>query len=172
MTVGKLEGNSLEMSCWSVQEQLEAYVGGALSGTERFGVECHLRTCAVCREELALERGLSGMMESFSTATAPADFAGGVVATWEGKREKLRQSPWADYRAAVSEFTFRTLVDPLLWTEYQFQSVFDSLRRQLMSPLQAVRAPFAGVTGGALRTVFSSLKAAYKLTTAPLAGGA
>jgi len=162
----------MEMSCRSVQEQLEAYIEGALSGTERFGVEFHLRTCAGCREALILERGLDGMAESYATADVPAGFACEVVATWEGKQEKLLQAPLAGYRAAVSEFAFRTLVDPLLWMEYQFQSAFDLLGAQLMAPLRAVRAPITGATGGALRMVFSSLKTTYKLTTAPLAGGA
>lgn len=172
MTVGKLGENSMERSCRSVQEQIEAYVRGELSGAEGFGVEFHLRSCADCREVAVLERGLSGMMASQAVVDAPADFASEVVAAWEGKREGSLQSPWAGYRAAVSEFTFRMLMDPLLLMEYQFQSAFESLGAQLMSPLQAVRAPLAGAAGGALRTIISSLKTTYKLTTAPLAGGA
>ncbi|MBT4496590.1 MAG: hypothetical protein HOC74_02640 [Gemmatimonadetes bacterium] len=162
----------MERSCRSVQEQLEAYAGGELSEAERFGVEFHLRACADCREALSLERGLSGMMASQETAEVPADFATQVVATWEGKPGKSLQSSWDGYRAAVSEFTFRTLVDPLLFMEYQFRSAFDSLGAQLGSPLETVRAPLAGAADGALRTIFSSLKKTYKLTAAPLAGGA
>jgi len=111
-------------------------------------------------------------MVSQEKAGVPADFASQVVTTWEGKREKSLGSSWEGYRGAVSEFAFRTLVDPLLLMEYQFRAAFESLGAQLMSPLETVRAPLAGATDGALRTIFSSLKKTYKLTAAPLAGGA
>ncbi|MBS2030092.1 MAG: zf-HC2 domain-containing protein [Deltaproteobacteria bacterium] len=51
------------MAC-SVSEDLTAYFDGELAAPERARVEVHLATCAECRGELELVRGLSARMQA------------------------------------------------------------------------------------------------------------
>src|SRR2546428_11207997 len=72
------------------EEQLAAYVDGALPGHERAEVERHLAECARCREEVALARAASQAMRGLEEVPAPAGVAS------EALREAAATSkpPW------------------------------------------------------------------------------
>ncbi len=57
------------------EEQLAAYVDGALPGHERAEVERHLAGCARCRDEVALARAASQAMRGLEELPAPAGVA-------------------------------------------------------------------------------------------------
>lgn len=69
---------------------LSAYLEGELSLIQCQGVEAHLRTCAVCRQELDLLHQTVNILQKLSLLTAPADFVEKLHLRIEEK-EKQRQ---------------------------------------------------------------------------------
>lgn len=159
-------------ACRSVQERLDLHAKRALGEGDAGEIDRHLRECTDCREAFALEMELLAMADESTTCSIPEGFAEEVVNTWsrDGWTDRLlrRRRRW---ETALSQFVFRTLVDPLLQVEYQMHSVSLLLRFQLVAPLQKVRGRLWSKGERVQRTVASSLRLAYRSATDPLIDG-
>lgn len=159
-------------ACRSVQEWLDLHAKRALDEGDAGAIDRHLRECTDCREAFALEMELLAMADESTTCFIPEGFAADVVDTWsrDGWADRLlrRRRRW---ETALSQFVFRTLVDPLLQVEYQMHSASILLRFQLVAPLQKVRGRLWGKVESVQRTIASPLRLAYRSATDPLIDG-
>jgi hypothetical protein len=86
---------------------LGAYVLGALEGEERAGLEAHLKTCAVCRDELDRMAPLPGLLsrltveeaerlgkEGDAPAPAPLTASASDLGTGVEGTAELNREPW------------------------------------------------------------------------------
>ncbi len=107
------------------EEQLSAYIDGALNAQEKSELEAHLKDCATCRSALELYK-MIGETERASLVEPPADFAAGVMAKLgsleikeitEASKPK-RKPVWpmvASFAAAAACLALVLLIQPQLF---------------------------------------------------------
>jgi predicted anti-sigma-YlaC factor YlaD len=67
------------MHCQDVREQLQEYLDGQLPSTAAQDVDAHLKTCAVCRDELGLLRQVDDALATLPLLEESADFTARVM---------------------------------------------------------------------------------------------
>lgn len=99
------------MSSPHLEENLSAYLAGALSASERQAAEEHLNECPRCRKELDALRGLDVMLLHAGSLEPSAGFARGVMNRIDEDRKVIafrskRAIAWTALAAVVAFFVF------------------------------------------------------------------
>ena len=63
------------MTCFGVRALLSAYLDGAVTGKEMFGITQHIESCAKCNQEFASLRRTQSLLAKVGRAQAPADLS-------------------------------------------------------------------------------------------------
>jgi mycothiol system anti-sigma-R factor len=59
-----LQANTLDISCTTAEEQLQAYYDGMLDGATVIAIEAHLQLCTPCARAYAFERKFRSYVKS------------------------------------------------------------------------------------------------------------
>ena len=110
----------MAMNCEEVQQQIEFYVLGDLTGMERREIEIHLKTCSRCRAiEAQYLQLMDELRQSSQTAPPNAEFERNVLRSVEREirsvAPRARVSRTAAYAAGLAACLFISLAIWQLW---------------------------------------------------------
>ena len=85
------------MWCHDVQDNLKAYIDGAMAPEQRGAVEAHLQSCAACRAALERTDRLAVVLLGTKPPPVPAGFASRVMLAAKSRkraRSLVADNPW------------------------------------------------------------------------------
>lgn len=92
------------------EELLAGYVDGTLAENERAGVDAHLASCTVCRDEIELSRAAVAALGSLEEERVPFGVTGPVLAEAGRRFERRRAVLWGRVQWAAGLATAAALV--------------------------------------------------------------